>query len=138
MDQYLQKSLLVLNIEPDKTNAAYFSTKNVGVIQKKLIMGTRAKTGYTISPQNCIGILTAMQYFYVNYPQFTNSDANSEANVEHLNSMVVTDLLAQTVSGVYQHVEYLKSIRRKKEPLEYGKSTNTKGQNSLQFQSMEM
>ena len=42
------------------------------------------------------------------------------------------------VSGIKQHLAYLKSINTIPEPLEYGKSSNVKGQNSLQFQSMDL
>lgn len=132
MDPYLQKSLLTLNLEPNNTNSSFFTSQNIEVIQKHLIMETKKYTGYTISPQNCIGILTAMQYFYVNYPQYTQ-DTNVSENILYLNTLVVNDLAQQTVSGVKQHMEYLKYIKKNPEPLEYGKSANVKGQNSLQY-----
>mgnify|MGYP005623477567 CR=1 FL=1 len=134
MDQFVQKSLLTLNLEPNRTNTQYFSSNNIGLIQKHLILETKKYTGYVISEQNCISVLTAMQYFYVNYPQFTQ-DTDVEQNVLSLNSLVVNDLVQQTVSGVKQHMDYLKYIQKAPEPLEYGKSTNVKGQNSLQFNS---
>ena len=132
IDQYLQKSLLILNLEPNPTNIAYFSSNNIETIQKQLILETRKYTGYTISQQNCSSILTAMQYFYVNYPQYTQSN-NTDTNISYLNTLVIQDLLQQTISGVKQHIEYLKYIKKTPEPLSYGQSTNVKGQNSLQY-----
>ena len=94
-------------------------------------------TGYYISNQNCSDILVAMQYFYVNYPQFTISN-NSQNNVEQLNNLVTKDLTVQIVTGIKQHLAYLKSIKTIPEPLEYGQSSNIKGQNSLEYQSMNL
>jgi hypothetical protein len=134
MDPYLQSSLLTLNIEVNSTNQDFFNNKNIQTIQKELINQTKLHTGYIISPQNCSSILAAMQYFYVNHPHYTISE-NSESNVQNLNNLVVNDLTKQTVSGVKQHLNYLKYISSKKEPLEYGKSTSVKGSNSLEYNS---
>ena len=132
MDEYTQKSLLTLNSEPNATNTIYFSNKNMDYIQTQLILQTRKSTGYTISKQNCNNINMAMMYFYVNYPQIYQGD-DVKQNIRNLNEMVIDDLTKQTVSGVKQHMEYLNYIKRKPEPLEYGKSTTLKGNNSLQY-----
>ncbi len=137
MEEYLQKSLLLLNIEQNKTNTLYFSSKNISNIQNKLKNEAKKYTGYNISNQNCNDIIVAMQYFYVNYPQFTLSD-NSENNVQQLNDLVVRDLTVQIVTGIKQHLSYLKSINKPRELLEYGQSSNIKGQNSLQNQYMDL
>ena len=137
MEEYLQKSLLVLNIEQNETNSLYFSSHNITIIQNKLIYVAKQYTGYTISNQNCSDILVAMQYFYINYPQFTLSD-NVQSNIDHLNELVVNDLSKQIITGIRQHLAYLKSIKKLPEPLEYGKSSNIKGNNSLEFQTMNI
>lgn len=134
MEEYLQRSLLLLNIEQNKTNTQYFSSNNISIIQNSLKKEAKKYTGYNISNQNCTDILMAMQYFYVNYPQFTISLDNN-MNVNQLNNLVVQDLNKQIVSGIRQHLAYIKSISTNREPLEYGKSSNIKGQNSLEFQS---
>lgn len=137
MEEYLQKSLLLLNIEQNATNTLYFSSANISNIQKRLKNEAKKYTGYNISNQNCSDILMAMQFFYVNYPHFSISQ-NTENNVQQLNELVVKDLTVQVVTGIKQHLAYLKSISSTREPLEYGKSSNVKGQNSLEFQSMSI
>ena len=137
MEEYLQKSLLLLNVEQNETNTLYFSSRNISIIQNRLRNEAKRYTGYTISNQNCSDIIVAMQYFYVNYPQFTLSN-NSQNNVQQLNELVIKDLSVQIVTGIKQHLAYLKSIKSIPEPLEYGKSSNIKGQNSLEFQSMTL
>jgi hypothetical protein len=136
MEEYLQKSLLIMNIEKNSINTLYFSTRNIENIQKQLILITRKNTGYTISKQNCNDLLTAMQYFYVNYPHFTVDVDMPDENVEKLNMLVLSDLVQQTVSGVKQHLEYLKYISKTPQPLDYGRSSSNKGENSLEFQNM--
>jgi len=130
MDSFLQSSLLVLNLEPNATNTLFFSKGNVSKIQNQLIMQTKKYTGYTISNQNCSDILTPMQYFYLNYPQLSISN-NVISNVDNLNNLVIIDLTKQIVTGVKQHIEYLKYIKKPLEPLEYGRSTGIKGNNSF-------
>ena len=137
MEEYLQKSLLLLNIEQNETNTLYFSSQNITIIQNRLRNDAKRYTGYNISSQNCSDILVAMQYFYVNYPQFTITN-NSQNNVQQLNELVIRDLTVQIVTGIKQHLAYLKSIKTIPEPLEYGQSSNIKGQNSLEFQSMNL
>ena len=131
MDEILRQSLNILHIHETPTNKQYFSAMNLSKIQERVIQDTRSMTGYTISPQNCNSIVMAMQYFYINYPQLTISD-NVSDNIEKLNSLVLDDLLKQTVNGVNQYIGYLKYIERTPEPLEYGTSTSIKGQESLQ------
>ena len=125
MEEYLQKSLLLLNIEQNETNTLYFSSKNISNIQNRLRNEAKKYTGYTISSQSCSDIITAMQYFYINYPQFTLSN-NSQNNVQQLNELVIRDLSVQIVTGIKQHLSYLKSIKSIPEPLEYGQSSNCK------------
>ena len=137
MEEYLQKSLLLLNIEQNETNTLYFSSKNIANIQNRLKNDAKKYTGYSISSQNCSDIVIAMQYFYINYPQFTFNN-NSQKNVQQLNDLVVRDLNVQIVTGIKQHLAYLKSIKTIPEPLEYGKSSNIKGKNSLEYQSMNL
>ena len=131
MEDSVKNSLLTLNIEANNTNVNFFSNRNIEYIQKQLILQTKKYTGYTISNQSCSGILSAMQYYYINYPQYT-LDQNYNLNIENLNILVVNDLTTQTVSGVKQHMEYLKYIKKTPEPLQYGSSTNIKRSNSLQ------
>ena len=100
MNNYLQQSLLVLNSQQNKINTEYFSNQNISKIQKQLILETKKYTGYTISKQNCDDVVTAMQYFYVNYPQYTIDDSKAMENVNQLNALVIDDLTRQTVSGV--------------------------------------
>ena len=137
MEEYLQKSLLLLNIEQNELNTLYFSSTNISTIQNLLKHEAKKYTGYNISNQNCTDILIAMQYFYINYPQFTlGNDVRNDILI--LNNLVVTDLNKQIVSGIKQHLSYLKNINTLPEPLEYGKSSGTKGQNSLEYQSMNL
>ena len=138
MEEFLQKSLLTMNIEQNAINTLYFSNANITNIQRQLIMETRKYTGHTISLQNCSDVLIAMQYFYINYPQYTLDDSRYQENVGVLNQLVISDLVKQTVSGVKQHLEYLKYIQRTPKPLDYGKSSSIKGQNSLEYQSVEL
>jgi len=137
MEEFLQKSLLLLNIEQNEINTLFFSSKNINNIQNTLKTEAKKYTGYVISNQNCTDILMAMQYFYINYPQLTLGN-NIQQDLNNLNNLVVTDLIKQIVCGIKQHLAYLKKIKKLPEPLEYGKSSGTKGQNSLEYQSMNL
>ena len=88
MNTYLQNTLLMLNIQQNKTNTTFFSTENINLIQKQLIQNTQKYTGYTISKQNCTDLVTVMQYFYVNYTQYTINDDEYKSNVINLNNLV--------------------------------------------------
>jgi len=137
MEEHLQKSLLLLNIEQNETNTLYFSIQNITIIQNRLRNNAKRYTGYNISNQSCSDILVCMQYFYVNYPQLTITN-NVQNNVQQLDELVIKDLTVQIVTGIKQHLAYIKSIKNLPEPLEYGKSSNIKGQNSLEFQSTSL
>jgi len=132
MSQYLNESLLMLNIEQNPFNTQYFSNQNVNLIQTQLIKLVRQRTGYIIGKQNCTSIVQAMQYFYVNYPQYTIAQ-NIADNLQSLTNLVINDLLSQIISNVNQYVFYRKNLGKTSEPMEYGTSTGIKGKNTLEF-----
>lgn len=136
MNEYLKKSLLILNIEQNNTNTRFFSVENINYIQNQLIQQTYQRTGHTISEQNCNDILQAMQYFYINYPLLTTNQSEVDYNINSLNQLVINDLLVSIVNNVKQYIYYRKNLN-KFEPLEYGSSTTIKGKDSLEYNTNE-
>ena len=122
----------MLNIEQNTFNTQYFSNQNVNLIQTQLVNLVRQRTGYIIGKQNCTSIVQAMQYFYVNYPQYTIGE-NIADNLQSLTNFVINDLLIQIISNVNQYVFYRKNLGKLSEPLEYGTSTGIKGKNTLEL-----
>ena len=132
MNEYLKKSLLILNIEKNDMNTLFFSDNNLKYIQQQINLKVKQKTNYVISEQNCTDILQAMQYFYVNNPMLTIDTNNITDNINQLNELVINDLLKSIISNMNQYIYYRKNYNKFKF-MEYGLSSNTKGNNSLEF-----
>ena len=132
-NSFVQQALLSLNTQPNPVLTQFFSDGNISRIQKELKQQVRRHTNQTISNQSCNEIYTVMKYMYVNHGKVYMKRNDKE--VQRLNDLVLQELVPMVSSNVLQYLQYIKDINNLPVPMEYGKTTSVKGDNSLELKS---
>ena len=121
----------LLGISSDPVNRTFFSSDNINFLQRYIRDVVKAKTGTTIGRQSDDDLKTMMYYFYATYGK--NSPKDVPSQVKNLNNMVIADAVPIIVNNMYQYVGYIRDSTTLPVPLEYGKISSVKGQNSLRL-----
>lgn len=129
MNSYVNQALLYTNSQPSDLISGYFSDANIQIVQKKLKNEVKKQTGLMIDSQSCDEIYQVMLYIYRTYGR--NVQINVKQEISYLNDVVIHVLTPDVVSNVLQYVNYIKDISKLPTPMEHGKSTSIKGDNSL-------
>lgn len=132
-NSFVQQALLSLNTQSNPVLTQFFSDSNILRIQKELKQQVRRHTNQTISEQSCNEIYTVMKYMYVNHGKVYMKKNDRE--VLRLNDSVLQELVPMVSSNVLQYLQYIKDINNLPVPMEYGKTTSVKGDNSLELKS---
>jgi hypothetical protein len=108
---------------------AFFSKKNVDVIQRQLAQRVRAKTGHTISRQSDVELMGIMRGVYEGFGNNTGGDQE----IKRLNDIVLDIVVTQVISGIEGYLAYLKDASTMPEPLSRGTFASIKGERSLEY-----
>jgi len=102
----------------------FFSTENVELINKQLILNVwkRTKGQYKIGFQDTNKIVIVMQYIYIEYCK--NLPFDIKGQIKKLNCMVVNDILPDIITNLEQKIGYLQDIEKRKPLLDLPISTS--------------
>jgi hypothetical protein len=131
-DSFVRQALLSLNRQPSPVIQNFFSDSNLSKIQSTLRTQVKFHTGESIDDQSCNEIYTVMKYVY---NSFGKNKRNFNDEVNRLNDLVLKELVPMVTSNVLSHLQYIKDISSLPTPMEYGKTTSVKGDNSLELKS---
>ena len=120
-------------LEGNSKLVEFFKDENISLIQSSLKKEVRRHTGQQISDQSCYEIYTVMKYVYVNNAKIYLKGYQKE--ISRLNNLVLGELVPMVSSNVLQYLQYIKDINSLPTPMEYGKTTSVKGDNSLELKS---
>ena len=129
MDYYVQQSMNSFHKEKMPLLEAYFSNRNIKSIQAKLKSEVYKMTKQHIDDQSCNEIYAVMKYVYATYAREVVK--NVSAQVQSLNTSVLNILVPMVSSNVLQYLQYIKDISSLPTPMERGKYTSIKSDNSL-------
>lgn len=131
-DIYVNQAMTSLNAQPNPVLIHFFSDVNISYIQASLKKQVKKRIGHKIDDQSCNELYTIMKYFYVNNAKIVS---NHEYEVSRLNELVLNDLVPMVSSNVLQHIQYIRDINTLPVPMNRGKPTTTKGDNSLELRT---
>ena len=117
---------------PTPLTDAYFSEFNREQIHSQIISSVQAKTGQTIDRQNDQDLQVLMKKVYTQMAR--NQYDNIRPQIEAMNVQVVKEAVPMIVTGVNQHILYMRDISANPVPLDMPKSTSTYG-NKMPYNS---
>jgi hypothetical protein len=110
---------------PSPLTDAFFSQFNRESIHRTIQNDIKAKTGYAIDRQNDADLQALMKRVYVNMSADPNSDVKGQ--LDRMNAAVVREASATIMTGVLQHMVYLRDISSNPVPLAPPQNTSTYG-----------
>lgn len=129
MNLYVNQALLFMNSQPNDLITSFFNDANIQIIQKDLHNEVKRQTNLSIDNQSCHEIYQVMLYVYRTYGR--NVTSNIKQEVMYLNDLAIRFITPGLVSNVLQYVNYIKDISSLPVPMDHGRSTSIKGDNSL-------
>lgn len=131
MNTYVNQALMYTNSQPTELITSFFSDANIQTVQKKLRNEVKKRTNLSIDNQSCDEIYQVMLYVFRTYGR--NVQIRVSQEVTYLNDIVIHTLTPDVVSNVLQYVNYIKDISQQPIPMDHGRSTSIKGENSLEL-----
>lgn len=106
-------------------SCAYFSDRNMEMLQRGIRQAFKNKTGVSIDYQNPEDLFAIMRVVYIN----NSSDPYNKVNeqVSYMNQLVMKTALNQIQTGVSQYMGYRKDIDTVSIPLAQPINTSTYG-----------
>lgn len=104
---------------------AFFSARNIDVLQNRLRATIQKQTGYAIGRQSETDLVVIMRRVYVEHA--SNLVDGVEAEVRRLDDIVLRTVVPMVASGVAGYLAYLRDASRMPEPLPRGVQTSVKG-----------
>lgn len=131
MNTYVKQALLYTNSQPTMLIENFFSDANLQNVQRKLRNEVKRRTNLSIDNQSCDEIYQVMLYVFRTYGRNVQTKVSQE--VAYLNDIVIHTITPDVVSNVLQYVNYIKDISQQPIPMDHGRSTSIKGENSLEL-----
>jgi len=109
-NQLIKNELKMSQDEIGALESTFFSTENIDLINKQLILTVYKKTNkkFVICPQKEEDLIIVMRYVFIEYSR--NLPFNIQGQIKDLNCTVVGEILPTIVSNVDQKVGYLRDI----------------------------
>ena len=120
-----------INVQHTDLSFRFFGMANVDEIQRKLCNVIWRETGYTVDRQSDDAILAAMRHVYVRDARNTGMDVGRE--LSRLNNIVLAEITPLVMSGLVQHLAYLRDASRLPQPLPRPQQTSIKGSKSTEL-----
>ena len=135
MSRYSNDASRHMNKQGNPTISAFFSELNMNDLQQSLKHGVHSQTRQRISNQSSDELYTVMLFVYASH-EVTMSQLSTQQAVKHLNTYVLSELIPLVSSNVLQYMHYIKDASTLPVPLQPGTSTNTRGDNSFVYNSL--
>jgi hypothetical protein len=110
-------------------NQAFFSQKNIKIIQNLLRFKVQEKTGNIISNQSNTELTIIMRAIF--FQNAKNLPTNIPEQIDELNNIVIESILPNIISNVQQYQKYLENKRQIPAPIERSINVNSKGSKQL-------
>jgi hypothetical protein len=123
------------SLEHSLLSRKFFSTNNINVIHKKIIIGVYENSNkkYSISKQNERELLIIMRSYYLQFGK--NLDTNIQQQVDNLNKMVIDWSVEEIIKNIDQYVIYKQTASTLPIPMERSQLPSQKGLKSLEIKS---
>ena len=121
----LKNDVLKGQLQLGKLSSAYFSAKNIQIIQNALRAEVFESTKEVISEQSERELLIVMRSIY--YQFSTNNDNNVREQIEYLNGIVIKQIVPSIVTAIEFHQYYLDHHLAVPEPMEQPVNNNIRG-----------
>lgn len=108
--QLIKNEIATNQNELGNLEKAFFSSENVEIINKKLILTVYKKTNkeFLICPQKEENLIIVMRYVWIEYSR--NLPFNIKDQINELNCRVVAEVLPTVVSNANQKIGYIRDI----------------------------
>jgi hypothetical protein len=93
----------------------FFSSENIDLINKQIILTIYKKTNYKINFQRTDKLIIVMQYFFNEYAKHLSY--NYKQQISELNCKVVSNIIGDIITNFEQKIVYLRDIEKNKDPL---------------------
>jgi hypothetical protein len=135
-NKYFKKEAVSANLETTRLQTAFFSEKNIEVLQKLIAyhVWIQSNKRHRIARQDDNQLKIVMKSIYFTYSK--NLDNNIMQQVKELNSYVLDYCVPEVLSNVEQYLSYKKRVSNLPVPLELPKYTakaGTRTHNELVF-----
>jgi hypothetical protein len=123
------------NLEHSLLSRKFFSTDNINIIHKKIIIGVYEKSNkkYSISKQNERELLIIMRSYYLQYGK--NLDTNIQNQVDNLNKLVIDWSIEEIIKNIDQYMIYKQTASTLPMPIERSQLPSQKGLKTLEIKS---
>ena len=121
----------------DKLEDTFFSNENIIKINKKLIFTVYNKSNkkYKINSQSNESLLIVMRFVFIEYAR--NLPFDIDKQIDHLNCIVISEILPNIFTNITQKLEYLNNIQSERKlldlPINANKSSSLPSISSLYF-----
>ena len=123
------------NLEHSLLSRKFFSSDNINIIHKKIIIGVYEKSNkkYSISKQNERELLIIMRSYYLQYGK--NLDTNIQKQVDVLNKLVIDWAIEEIIKNIDQYIIYKQTASTLPIPMEHSQLPSQKGLKTLEIKS---
>ena len=102
----------------------FFSDENIDLLNKKIILNVYKLIKVKIRYQTKESLLILMRYIFIEYARHLPNNIPNQ--IQHLNSLVLKEILPNIITSITQKLGYLKLINKRQELLELPISTSQK------------
>lgn len=121
----LSDVLATLHELPTPLTEAFFSDRNIQLIQNAIIQQIKSRLGHTITNQNQDQVLIVMKFVYRDTPNNQYLDVSQQ--VESLNKRSIDVLVDLTITGLKQYLTYVRDASTLPQPLPLPLMTSVAG-----------
>jgi len=123
------------NLEHSLLSRKFFSSDNIDIIHKKIIIGVYEKSNkkHSISKQNERELLIIMRSYYLQYGK--NLDSNIQKQVDNLNKLVIDWSIEEIIKNIEQYIIYKQTASTLPMPMERSQLPSQKGLKTLEIKS---
>lgn len=122
--QVIKNQVRISECEQGDLPNTFFSTENMELINKQLILTVYKKTNgqYKIANQSNQSLEIVMRYVFIEHAKHLPYDIAGQ--IRELNCRVVGEILPGIITQITQRVEYLKTINEPRKLIELPKNVN--------------
>lgn len=123
------------SLEHSLVSRKFFSTDNINIIHKKIIIGVYENSNkkYSISKQNERELLIIMRSYYLQFGK--NLNTNIQSQIDNLNKMVINWSVEEIIKNIDQYIIYKQTASTLPMPMERSQLPSQKGLKTLEIKS---
>lgn len=127
MEPSVAWALRAVHQQPTDFNLAFFGSKNVEYLQRRIAADVKKLTGFVIGRQSDEALMTIMIGLYIEYSE--NWGGNVE--IERLNRAVLAECVKQVITGINAYSGYVRDASTTARPIPRPENPSIKGHRVL-------